>query len=314
MAMSVSPHLFGVDVSKKELVICRDPEQPLEALDNEPKAIRRWLGGIPKGTACFAVEATNIFHLELIEQAYRRGHTVYIIDGYRLNHYRGSIGGRAKTDAEDARLLWRYAQRERESLRAWEPPAEGYRTLQQLLRRRAVLVRAKTMLRQSLGELTELKRSTAGLMRQLEKVDAELQRRLQEVARENGWSDQVSRCQAIEGVGPITAAALTMAFHRGRFRGGDAFVAFLGLDVRVRDSGTMKSRRRLTKQGDPELRRLLYLAAMTASRKAAWASVYQRYLARGFTRIQALTILARKLARVAFALLKNQSVYQPKLA
>lgn len=105
MAMSVSPHLFGVDVSKKELVICRDPEQPLEALDNEPKAIRRWLGGIPKGTACFAVEATNIFHLELIEQAYRRGHTVYIIDGYRLNHYRGSIGGRAKTDAEDARLL-----------------------------------------------------------------------------------------------------------------------------------------------------------------------------------------------------------------
>lgn len=313
MAMSVHPHLIGVDVSKAELMICQAPEQPLESLDNEPKAIRRWLRTLPKGSACFAVEATNTFHLELIEQAHRRGHTVYLIDGYRLNRYRESVGGRAKTDAKDARLLWRYLSRERDDLRAWEPPAEGYRSLQQLLRRRASLVRAKIALQQSLSGLPELKRWTSNLMRQLEKIDAELQRRLRQVAQENGWSDQVNRCQAIEGIGPITAAALTMAFHRGRFRGGDAFVAFLGLDVRVRDSGTMKGRRKLTKQGDPEVRRLLHLAAMRACRTAAWAPFYQRYLERRFTRIQALTALARKLARVAFALMKNQSEYQPKL-
>lgn len=314
MAISTSPHLIGVDVSKAELMICQDPGQPLESLDNEPKAIRRWLRGLPKGSSCFAVEATNTFHLELIEQAHRRGHTIYLIDGYRLNRYREGVGGRAKTDAQDARLLWRYLRHEREDLRAWEPPAEGYRSLQQLLHRRATLVRAKTALQQSLSGLPELKRLTATLMRQLEKIDGELQRRLQQVAEENGWSGQVRRCQAIEGIGSITAAALTMAFHRGAFRGGDAFVAFLGMDVRVRDSGTMKGRRRLTKQGDPELRRLLHLAAMKASHSAAWTAFYQRYLARGFTKTQALTVLARKLARVAFSLMKNQSEYRPKLA
>ena len=38
----------------------------------------------------------------------------------------------------------------------------------------------------------------------------------------------------------------------------------MGLDVRVRDSGTFRGRRKLTKKGDPEVRRLLYNAAMAA--------------------------------------------------
>ncbi|MFO7763698.1 MAG: IS110 family transposase, partial [Wenzhouxiangellaceae bacterium] len=40
---------------------------------------------------------------------------------------------------------------------------------------------------------------------------------------------------------------------------------------------------------------------------------YEYHLNRGRSKIQALVILARKLARVAFALLKNQSEYEPKI-
>ena len=103
-----------------------------------------------------------------------------------------------------------------------------------------------------------------------------------------------------------------MSFHRGAFRSSDAFVAFLGLDVRVRDSGQLRGRRRLTKKGNPELRRLLFLAAMQAARSRSWKDFYQRHLDRGLSRIQALVILARKLARVAFALLNNQTDYRPR--
>lgn len=51
---------------------------------------------------------------------------------------------------------------------------------------------------------------------------------------------------------------------------------------------------------------------MQAARSRSWKDFYQRHLERGFSRIQALVVLARKLARVAFALLKNQSEYQPR--
>lgn len=309
MAMRVEPLLVGVDVSKAELVICEGKNQPLTRLDNTRKAVRAWLKALP-GQASIAVEATNTFHLILLEEAHRLGHTLYVVDGYRLNRYRQSIGGRAKTDASDARLLQRYLEREQADLRPWSPPPKGYVRIQQLLHRRAVLVKSKLALEQSLSQLPELKRSVKALIQKLAHLDVLIQKRLRQALKEHGWVNEQRRCQAIEGIGPLNAAALVMAFHRGPFKSSDAFIAFLGLDVRVRDSGQTRGRRKLTKQGDPELRRLLYLAAMHACRTPRWQAFYQRHLDRGLSRIQALVVLARKLARVAFALLKNQADYR----
>ena len=121
-------------------------------------------------------------------------------------------------------------------------------------------------------------------------------------------------CRGVEGIGGLTAAALTMAFERGAFQSADAFIAFLGLDVRAKDSGTFTGRRKLTKQGDPEIRRLLHNAALAAARKGHWKQLYEQYQARGLRKTQALVILARKLARIAFALMKKREDYIPRTA
>lgn len=312
MTTPVQPLLIGVDVSKATLAICLGPDQPIQSLDNDRKSIASWLAALPAGPICIAAEATNTFHLDLVDLAHHVGHTVYLVDGYRLSRYRDSIGTRAKTDSSDAQLLQRYLAHERDSLRPWSPPPEGYRTLQQLLQRRATLVRARVALQQSLADLPGLKQAAATLFRQLNRIDLLIQKGMIDTLTKLDWNADFKRCQAIEGIGPLTAAALTMSFHRGAFGCSDAFVAFLGLDVRVRDSGQLRGRRRLTKKGNPELRRLLFLAAMQAARSRSWKDFYQRHLERGFSRIQAIVVLARKLARVAFALLKNQSEYQPR--
>lgn len=310
MAMQTTPVLIGVDVSKAELAICT--AEAAHTVANEAGAIRRWLQGLG-GQAHLAVEATNTFHLNLVEQAYARGHVVYVVDGYRLSRYREGVGGRAKTDRSDAGLLLRYLQRERADLRPWTPPPRGYARLHRLLHRRATLVQARTTLRQSLASLPEFKAHLNGLLQRLQRLDQLLCRRIGELLRQSGsWAD-AQRCQAIEGVGPITAAALANTFRRGAFRNSDAFIAFIGLDVRVRDSGLQHGRRRLTKQGDPEIRRLLYTAAMAAARSARWRPFYQRYRQRGLQPTQAFVILARKIARVAFALMKQQALYNPNL-
>lgn len=168
-------------------------------------------------------------------------------------------------------------------------------------------------MRQSLASLPEFKAPLQALLQRLQRLDQLLCRRITELLRQSGsWAD-AQRCQAIEGVGPITAAVLANAFRRGPFRSSDAFIAFIGLDVRVRDSGLQHGRRRLTKQGDAEIRRLLYTAAMAASRSAHWRRFYQRYRQRGLQPTQVLVILARKIARVAFALMKQQLDYNPNL-
>jgi len=312
MAMPVQPLSIGVDVAKAELVLCSSSKPVVQTLSNTKAAIRSYFKRLP-APACFALEATNTFHLAFVELAHAAGHTVYLIDGYRLNRYRESVGGRAKTDATDAQLLRRYLLRERDALHPWSPPPAGYARLQRLLRRRAKLVEARGMLAQSLQGLPELQRAAAALLSRIERLEGLLDQRLATALAEAGWTADAARIDAIEGIGPLTAAALTTAFHRGAFRRSDAFIAFLGLDVRVRDSGSYRGRRKLTKQGDPQLRRLLYLAAMAAARSATWQPFLQRHLDRGLSKIQAYVALARKLARVAFALLKQQTDYRPKI-
>ena len=312
MARALSPTLYGVDVSKAELVVAAS-EGPIQTLANDGVAIDRWLSA-QTGPCAIALEATGTYHWAFAQAAHNRGHRVFLLDGYRLARYRDSIGTRAKTDRQDARLLVRYLEREHDQLRAWEPPAAAYTQLQTLLRRRATLVQARVQIQQSLSGLTALRTALRALLRQLAQLDALIHKQLRQALQEAGWDQHARRCQAIEGIGPLTATALTTAFHRGRFRRSDAFIAFLGLDVRIRDSGRHRGRRKLTKQGDPELRRLLYLAAMTARRNPAWTDFCQRYAQRGLKSTQVLTILARKLARIAFAILKNGSEYQPRNA
>lgn len=314
MAMTVKPQFIGVDVSKDHLDICIDQETTSTRIANQPRDINRWLKSLTAGPACLALEATSTYHLELAVRAYKAGLTVYLIDGYRLNRYRDSIGQRAKTDAADAQLILRYLQREQDSLKPWTPPAKAYLRLQSLLRRRALLVKSKTAIRQSFRLLPELRRSGKALVKKIENLDRQIVRQILKTLTEAGWQPDFQRCRAIEGFGEVISAAMTMAFHRGPFKSSDAFVAFLGLDVRVRDSGTRRGKRKLTKKGDPELRRLLYLAAMNAIKYGQWKVLYQRYLDRGFKKTQALIIIARKLARLAFALMKNQDEYRPASA
>lgn len=311
MAMKMELLLLGVDVAKATLEIALDAQEGVTRLVNERKAIRQWLEALP-GPAALAVEATNVYHLELIEQAHRLGHTVYVVDGLRLHRYRQSVGVRAKTDAGDARLLLRYLRNERQDLRAWTPPPQGYREVQGLLRQRAALIQAKTSLGQSLRGTRELKATMAKLLRLMAQIERKLTDLLRRHLQQLGWYADARRCQGIEGIGPVTSFALTWIFRRGEFARSDAFIAFLGMDVRARDSGTFRGKRKLTKHGDPELRRLLYLAAMAASRSAAWKPFYERARQRGMASTQALVALARKLARIAFALLKNGTAYQPK--
>lgn len=310
MAMKVEAQWIGIDVSKADLSVAVYGSTEVLTLTNAPEAIARWLGTLP-ASSVIAVEATNTYHLEVLMQAHRRGLACYVLDGYRLNRYREGVGGRAKTDRSDAVLIARYLAHEHTGLRPWSPPAGGSRTVQRLLHRRATLVRAHTALTQSLEELPELKAQAEALFAQINAMDKALSKAMHRALRTSGWGDDLSRCQAVEGIGALSATALVATFHRVPFRSSDAFIAFIGLDVRVRDSGRYRGQRKLTKHGDSEIRRLLYNAAMAARRSPTWEPFYQRCLARGLSATQALVILARKLARIAFALMKNQSEYHP---
>ncbi len=310
MAKTTRQITLGIDVAKDELVIyCRDSGQ-YSTLSNTADAIRSWLHRL-HGPARLAVEPTSHYHFELVDQAHALGHDVYLVNPRQLVHYRESVNLRHKSDPDDAWLLARFLHKEANELRRFTPPSRQAQALWALLKRRAVVVQARQQLRQS---LSQLKLPHQALMTQFQRLIARIDQRITTLIGKLDWQHDYARCLSVPGIGPVNAAALTCAFNRGSFAGVDAFIAYLGLDVRRRESGRFKGKRKLTKRGEPELRRLLYCAAKPARHHPPFAHYHQAQLDKGHSKIAANIILARKLARIAFTLMSHKQAFKYPLS
>jgi transposase len=99
--------------------------------------------------------------------------------------------------------------------------------------------------------------------------------------------------------------------QRFAFHHSDALIAYVGLDPRPDQSGQRQGRRRLSKRGHPEWRRLLVAAAMSAARSYAWRDYVTQQRSKALPATAIHVILARKLLRTAFALYKNGQDFVP---
>lgn len=307
MAMQVNIPTLGIDIAKDWFDVS-DGESATR-IANTDEAIRVFIGGLSRATR-IAMEPTSRYHEALMMAAIAAGHIVYLVDAFRLSRYREAMGVRAKTDPGDARLLFRYLNAEASSLVPYCPKPKAVQRLQSLLGARATLVQSKTSMGLSLADVVELAVTRRALLKRIDAALAVIDRKLRSCVEQAGYSDDYKRCLAIPGVGPLNAAALIAVFHRGAFRSIDAFIAYLGLDVRVRDSGKYRGLRKLTKRGNPEIRRLLFNGARAGSATAQWKSYYDGLLSRGFSTTAATVAVARKIAKLAFALLRDQSEYR----
>jgi len=98
-----------------------------------------------------------------------------------------------------------------------------------------------------------------------------------------------------------------------RFQRVDQVVAYVGLDLQVRQSGKWKGQVKLSKRGSGRVRRVLYMAALRslALPASAFGAYYRRLVARGLKARDALTAVMRKMLIVAYHLLRSNETYDP---
>jgi hypothetical protein len=83
-----------------------------------------------------------------------------------------------------------------------------------------------------------------------------------------------------------------------------------GLDLYEISSGKHQGKRRISKHGRPLMRKLLFFAAINAVKsKGIMHEPYRQMLDRGMLEIKALVAVSRKLLRLIFALVRDNSVY-----
>lgn len=303
---------LGVDVSKDTLVSCVHNTGVRGTLANQRGAIQAWLKTLPAGSA-IGLEATSTYHELLADLAQRSGLRVYVLNPKDVHRYAKAVGIRAKTDRVDAALIARYIAHEHAKLHGYRPASPAQRELQRLLTRRAKLSRTRASVQQSVHGVPGLNKALGQLLARFDAlialIDARIVLRVKACPQRQAAS---VRLRSIHGVGPVVAPALLNVLERFAFNRADRFVAYAGLDPRPDDSGKRVGRRRLSKHGPGELRRLLYLAAMAAVCTSAWKPSYQRELAKGLSRTSALVIIARKIARTAWSIYTHNTTFDPK--
>lgn len=152
-------------------------------------------------------------------------------------------------------------------------------------------------------------KALASLTAWSEKLEREM---IAKIKAQSDWAKTYGLLTGICGIGPITGVALTSLLSRIEFSSSDAAVAFCGLDPRPNESGRKVGRRRLSKQGDKAARTLLYNAASSAARTEQFKDYYAMLRARGLASTAALVIIARKLLRIAYAVLRIGQPFDPE--
>ena len=126
---------------------------------------------------------------------------------------------------------------------------------------------------------------------------------------------RIQRIRTIPGVGPRTAEILVACIDDPhRFDNGRQVSAYFGLIPRQYQSGETDRNGRITKRGNPLARTILVECAWASLRYNPWAkAVYERVSGKQRTRKKkAAVALARKIAVIAWALLRDKKDWEPK--
>jgi transposase len=152
------------------------------------------------------------------------------------------------------------------------------------------------------------------LVRQLECLDAEIAQADEQIKAIAKADEVARRLMSIPGIGPVTASAMAASVQDpSAFESGRAFAASLGLTPRQTSSGGKERLGRISKMGNRYLRKLLVVGAHAVlfNRKRhndalrTWAC---KLMERKPFKLVAVA-LANKLARIAFAIMRDNKAY-----
>src|SRR5712691_2810713 len=303
---------IGADVAKDTIVVaCSEGSFPVREVANQRPAVLAFLKGLPAGSR-IGVESTGSYHELFADAAHQLGFLVFLLNPKDTHHYAKAVGLRGKTDRVDAELIARMIAHEQTKLHAWIPPTPQQREIDRLIKRRATLISLREAVEMSLHELGGFADDLKALRTRFNQLIARLDLRVKTLVEASPDRKQnFTRLCTISGVGPVIGTALVNTLERVPLKSADAFVAFTGLDPRPDDSGQHRGKRRLSKRGPAELRRLLYVAAMSAKKKQAWKPLFEHYRAKGLSSTAALVILARRIARTAWSMYTSKTDFHP---
>jgi transposase len=302
----------GIDVSKARLDVALGAAGELFEVANDQRGIAALLARLSQpALARVVVEATGGLETALVAELGAAGLPVVVVNPRQVRDFARATGQLAKTDALDARLLARFAERVQPPLRALPTPAE--RELKAVVARRRDLVEMLTAERHRLGSAPKvLHREITAHIRWLEARLKERDRDLDRKLRGSPlWQEKEDLLRGVPGVGPVLCATLLAELPElGRLDRREV-AKLAGVAPLNHDSGRLRGQR-TGWGGRAPVRAALYMATLSAVRiNPALKAFYRRLRSAGKPPKLALTAAMRKLLVILNAMLKHRTPWSP---
>jgi transposase len=317
--MSVSSVVAGIDVAKAHVdVEVLGARLDAQRFNNEAEAHSALAAVLkPLAVALVVMEATGGYEAALACALQAAGLPVAVINPRQARDFAKSMGRLAKTDRIDARLLAELAAvlARRDDLQRFVRPMADAQ--QQWLA--ALVTRRRQLLTMLNSERQRLQITPPKLHPSIEAIIAAIRAQLEDLehqmvvhVREHcGELDRLLR--SAKGVGPVVSATFIAELPElGRLNRRE-IAALVGVAPMANDSGGTRGRRRI-KGGRFEIRRVLYMAALAATRhNPTIKAFYERLLAAGKLPKVALVACMRKLLTTLNAMVRTNQPWNPSL-
>ncbi len=266
----------------------------------------------------FVMEATGVYYIRLAFYLYGKGCRLSVVNALSIKRYIQMHLERNKSDKKDAGWICRYAIEQ--SPPYWEMPDSAYFEGKQLYNTIREYTEQIKRFNNQMHSLRLLPIPSKDTIRSLEKIKHLLQKETENLESKlqlllTQWQPtQLKNVSSIKGIGK-RATAMLIVFTQGfkYTKSHRQLISFSGLSPSEYSSGSsIQGRPRIYKKGGKHLRDVLYMCAMNAIKtNPACKALYERLRAKGKTGKQALIAVCNKLLKQVFAVIKNNTIYQP---
>jgi len=298
---------IGCDVGKAAIVVTDSRDGRTRSIANQAADLAAFAAGLD--ATCFVVcEATGGHEAGLLAALVSAAIPAHRADARKVKAFIRSWGTLGKTDAIDARALASYARDRHASLARWQTRDVCRDQLQALTLTRKDMIDTRVAYTNRLAApgpghtKVYIQALLDGVDGQIAAIDAAIAALVRDTAP---LQQAVKTLTGICGVGFVTAAALLALMPELGSADRSQIAALGGLAPHPNQSGFTDGYRR-TRGGRPEVRKVLFMAAMSAVRyHNTLRPFYERLLAAGKKKMVALVAVMRKLLVNCNAVLRD---------
>lgn len=300
----------GIDVAKATLEVALGQKEATSELSNDAAghaALLENLGKLDVGLVL--LEATGGYELACAVELQRAGYAVAVINPRQARDFARAMGYLAKTDRIDARVLAEMARTLLQSpklARYVKPlPDQAQLELQALVTRQRQLQAMRQAEHNRMALATgRSRRSLNTIIKAIDRESVRLDVDLQALVMHQ-YGELAALLDSAKGVGKATIATLLAEVPELGKLTSRQLSALVGVAPMNRDSGTLRGKRTIH-GGRPAVRKVLYMAALVATRfNPVIKTFYQRLLAAGKPKKLALVACMRKLLTILNAMVRS---------